>query len=637
MNVVVVTRDPVLVSFLERPLAPLGHQLVAAPNLDAIGAVTASPARPHAVLLPRRLPADALPAATAADARAAPGALPAAPDARLGAAVAFLRARLGRELAVIVVGPAEDDRAAARAAGADGFLPVPFADADVLAVLRAADRGQRRILLVDDSPLIHRHTVPILEEAGYQVTSAADGAEALALFAERTPDLVADLVITDVEMPVMDGYALCKAIKQRAPHVPVLICSTLGDAADLARGFDAGADDYLVKPAAPEELLTRVRVLFPMPGGRERILVVDDSPAQRHYVSDCLVRQGFDVRAVENGRVALEEARRLLPALVLSDYEMPEMNGFELVHALKRDPETRNIPVIMLTARDSKRDMAQMRAAGATAYLVKPFAQDKCIAMVERTLAERRLLSYKEAPRFYISDGARRSAEERVAAGDLGGVRAEEREAAVLFSDLKGFTAMSAGMQPRALIDLLNAYYDRMCPIITAAGGDIDKFIGDSIMAVFVRPYDAEAGAGASEHPGVRAVRAALAMQAALADFNAGRAQPLAMRIGVNTGPVVRGDLGSRFVRRDYTVVGDTVNRAQRYEGACPPGRVLISASTRAILGDLAEVEPLPGLTLKGVAEPVTAYVVRALRPAPPEPEAPESPGELASGEPAHA
>jgi adenylate cyclase len=628
MNVVVVTRDPVLVSFLERPLAPLGHQLVAAPRLDdldaALGAATAS-ARPQAVLLPRRLPAGALPAAAAAAATpAASGVRPATPDARLAAAVAFLRARLGSELSVIVVGPAESDRAAARAAGADGFLLVPFADADVLAVLRAANRDQRRILLVDDSPLIHRHTAPILEDAGYQVVSAADGAEALALFAERTPDLVVDLVITDVEMPVMDGYALCKAIKQRAPHVPVLICSTLGDAADLARGFDAGADDYLVKPAAPEELLTRVRALFPMPGRRERILVVDDSPAQRHYVSDCLVRQGFDVRAVENGRVALDEARRLVPALVLSDYEMPEMDGFELVHALKRDPETRNVPVIMLTARDSKRDMAQMRAAGATAYLVKPFSQDKCIAMVERTLAERRLLDYKEASRFYISDGARRSAEERAAAGDLGGVRAEEREAAVMFSDLLGFTAMSTGMPPRAVIDLLNAYYDRMCPIITAEGGDIDKFIGDSIMAVFDRPSGAGAGEQAGEqsieHPGVHAVRAALAMQAAMADFNAGHAQPLVMRIGVNTGPVVRGDLGSRYVRRDYTVVGDTVNRAQRYESSCPPGRVLISASTRAILGERAEVEPLPGLRLKGVAEPVTAYVVRSLSPEPREP-----------------
>ena len=127
--------------------------------------------------------------------------------------------------------------------------------------------------------------------------------------------------------------------------------------------------------------------------------MVDDSPAQRHYVADCLARQGFDVVTAENGKHRPRAgARAVRPALVVSDYEMPEMTGFELVHALKRDPDTRNIPVIMLTARESRRDVAQMRAAGASAYLVKPFAQDKCIATVERTLAERRLLAYKDAP-----------------------------------------------------------------------------------------------------------------------------------------------------------------------------------------------------------------------------------------------
>jgi class 3 adenylate cyclase len=145
-----------------------------------------------------------------------------------------------------------------------------------------------------------------------------------------------------------------------------------------------------------------------------------------------------------------------------------------------------------------------------------------------------------------------------------------------------------------------------MCPIVKEHGGDIDKFIGDAIMAIF----EEQRG---QPHPAERAVRAALAMQQAMPIFNGDRTIKLSMRIGVNTGPVVRGDLGSRVVRRDYTVIGDTVNQANRYEAKCPHGGVLVSKSTYAALGDRAKVREIHGLELKGVKEPVTAYVVEEL------------------------
>ncbi|MFO0548801.1 MAG: response regulator [Polyangiaceae bacterium] len=579
MNVVVVTESPLLFGFFKRPLEPLGHHVVAVKTASEVAA-RLSELTPSAIVLPRRLP-----------------------DASIDQAFAMLR---GTSASLVLLGVEARDRELARSVGADSFLLAPFTDAEVVDAVGVATSTQKVVLLVDDSPLIHRHTVPMLEEQGFSVVSARDGAEGLKVVESQR----VDLVITDVEMPIMDGYELCRAIKARSEsaHVPVLICSTLGEAADLERGFDAGADDYLVKPVVLEELSTRVHVLIAgsLPCSRERILVVDDSPAQRHFVADCLSRQGFEVVTAQDGAVALERARIVRPALVVSDYEMPVMSGFELVHALRRDPELRNIPVIMLTARDSKRDMAQLRAAGASAYLVKPFAQDKCVAIVERTLAERRLASYKEASSLYISDGARRAAEERAAAGALHSVRAEERTMSVLFSDLAGFTSMSERLAPRAVIELLNAYFDAMCPIVKDNGGDIDKFIGDAIMAVF----DEVRGA---PPPPERAVRAALAMQSAMAPFNEGREIKLRMRIGINTGPLVRGDLGSRFVRRDFTVIGDTVNRANRYESKCPIGGVLVSQSTRDALGELVEVEAAVGLELKGVSEPVTGYVVRSI------------------------
>ena len=351
MNVLLLACDPLLEEFLRRPLEPLGHTLHVVESAKEMREKLHD-LQPRAVLLPRRTP-----------------------DQPVEDLVAWVRREVDEfAIATIIVGLEPRDREVAREVRADGFLLVPFSDADALDVLGATTRAKKLILLADDSPMIHRHTVPILEDAGYEVVSAMDGAEGLRSAREFKPDLI----ITDIEMPKIDGYEMCQIIKEddELGHVPVLISSSLGEAQDLERGFDVGADDYLVKPVVPEELTTRVRQLFSgtMPASRERILVVDDSPAQRHYVADCLARQGFEISTAENGREGLEKARALMPALVISDYEMPEMTGFELVHALKRDPETRNLPVIMLTARDSKRDVAQLRAAGASSYLIKPFA-----------------------------------------------------------------------------------------------------------------------------------------------------------------------------------------------------------------------------------------------------------------------
>ena len=127
----------------------------------------------------------------------------------------------------------------------------------------------------------------------------------------------------------------------------------------------------------------------------EQVLVVDDSAAIRHLVADCLRRQGFRVETAVDGQNGLDKATATTPDLVLTDYDMPRMTGFQLVHALRRDTKTRDVPIVMLTARDTKRDQAQMRAAGLTSYLVKPFGTDKCIAIVERVLAEARLSRYK--------------------------------------------------------------------------------------------------------------------------------------------------------------------------------------------------------------------------------------------------
>ncbi len=279
------------------------------------------------------------------------------------------------------------------------------------------------------------------------------------------------------------------------------------------------------------------------------------------------------------------------------------------MHALRRDAKTRDVPIVMLTARDTKRDQAQMRAAGLTSYLVKPFGTDKCIAIVERVLAEARLSRYKEASRLYISEGAVKAAEEMSReAGTFGEVRAQEVDATLLFSDISGFTNMSSKMTPAQVVSILNESFDALCVVIKQQGGDIDKFIGDAIMAVFEDRPELD------EQHALRAARAAWGMQQALGRFNEGKDQRLTMRIGLNCGKIVRGDIGSRHVRRDYTCIGDVVNRAQRHEGKAPLGGVLMSVSVYERIKDYVEVEEMTGLTFKGIDEPQSAYVLKGFK-----------------------
>jgi adenylate cyclase len=191
----------------------------------------------------------------------------------------------------------------------------------------------------------------------------------------------------------------------------------------------------------------------------------------------------------------------------------------------------------------------------------------------------------------------------------LGGVR---QEASILFSDIRSYTTLTESQGAHEIVGMLNEYFSYMVDVIFEHQGLLDKFIGDAIMAVF----DEVKG---RERPAERAVRAALAMQEAMVPFNAEHTIKIGTRIGINTGPLVRGDLGSRFVRRDYTVIGDAVNRAQRHESTCPPGGILISESTwrqiAAMPGIELDVEVRPGLELKGLADPVTAYLVKGIHP----------------------
>jgi adenylate cyclase len=181
----------------------------------------------------------------------------------------------------------------------------------------------------------------------------------------------------------------------------------------------------------------------------------------------------------------------------------------------------------------------------------------------------------------------------------------------VLFSDVVGFTRMSESLEPEAVIDTMNAYFDRMVPCIKKERGSIDKFIGDAIMAFWGVPI----GQGNSAAEGCAS---ALAMQVALPGFNslaAAFGRPvLGHGIGLNTGPVVAGNVGSSSDTISYTLLGDTVNTASRIEHHAVAGQVLISQATWDALGaGNAFGLRMPPVHVRNKAEALTLLSLRGL------------------------
>jgi class 3 adenylate cyclase len=247
-------------------------------------------------------------------------------------------------------------------------------------------------------------------------------------------------------------------------------------------------------------------------------------------------------------------------------------------------------------------------------YVIPMFYGIFCILFTFLMLAVYNFVSEEQNKRWYEQTWGRymspkmiqqlRSNPEQL---NLGG---EEREITLLFSDIRGFTPLSENLSPRQVVQLLNEYFEAMSNIVHENGGMLDKYIGDALMVHFGSPHRAPDDA-------LRAVRAGLAMQRKVAELtreweDQGRA-PFQIRIGINTGTVIAGNIGSTS-RQEYTAIGDDVNIAQRLEANCPPGGVLISRSTYEQVRDQVEAKPLEPLHVKGRREPVQVYLVGGLR-----------------------
>jgi class 3 adenylate cyclase len=188
---------------------------------------------------------------------------------------------------------------------------------------------------------------------------------------------------------------------------------------------------------------------------------------------------------------------------------------------------------------------------------------------------------------------------------------AERRQLTVMFCDLVGSTALSTGMDPEDLRDVIASYQNRCSAAIRRYDGFVAKYMGDGILVYFGYPR-------AHEDEAERSVRAGLDIVAAMAELNAAIPRPLgvelAVRIGIATGPVIVGDQIGEGTASETAVVGETPNLAARLQAMAQPNQIVVSAATRAMLGDHFDIEDLEASELKGFAEPVPAWRVLSAR-----------------------
>jgi class 3 adenylate cyclase len=365
-----------------------------------------------------------------------------------------------------------------------------------------------------------------------------------------------------------------------------------------------------VKQADPFEIVTDLmRAVAPVNPTAEvaprnvgsRILVVDDMAANRDLLSRRLLREGHQVVTVNDGAGVFDSLIGESFDLILLDLMMPGMSGFEVLCRLKASSRTRHIPVIMISALNELDSTVRCIEAGAEDFIPKPFnpilLRARIGACLEKKWLRDREQRHLEDLRVeqlrsesLLLNVLPKSVVTRMRNGETP-IADHFESVTILFSDLVGFTALAIGLPPGELIEILSTVFSRFDRAVADHGLEKIKTIGDAYMVA----------GGLPEPMGEHAARVADLALEMLEIVDATRVAlgiDLNVRIGINTGPVIAGVIGThKFI---YDVWGDTVNTASRMESSGAPGQIHVSADTRLILGDGYSFEPRGPLDIKG-------------------------------------
>ena len=355
-------------------------------------------------------------------------------------------------------------------------------------------------------------------------------------------------------------------------------------------------------------------------------LVVDDSAVNRKVLSRHLGSLDIGAREAANGREALDLLRTDGSAIgvVLLDIEMPELDGYETLAAIKGDEGLRHIPVIMISAVEELASVVRCIEMGATDYLPKPFNPAILEARVRSSLAAKRLhdLEVESAARQaellrtierqkeelsrFLSPQVAALVSSPEGAQLLAGHR---RLATTVFCDLRGFTPFSEAAEPEEVLGVLREYHAVMGELIVEYGGTLEHFAGDGLMVFFNDPI-------LQEDHAERAVRMAVAMREAFRELSqrwSKLGHDLGFGIGIATGYATFGRIGFEG-RYDYGMIGTAVITASRLSSAAAGDQILLAPRTYAEVEELVDAESVGDIALKGFRRPIATVNVVALR-----------------------
>ena len=372
-------------------------------------------------------------------------------------------------------------------------------------------------------------------------------------------------------------------------------------------------DQHQNNPAStttPTELIDSIHLMH--------VLVVDDSRTLRMLLIRELNAIGIvKITEAVNGQDAMDKIHAQQFDLMLVDMEMPELDGLEVLKLVKADALLRYLPVIVISGADQFDKTVECIQVGAEDYLPKPFNPVLLRARVFSSLEKKRLrdidqgrivelqrekellnLEQMKTDKLMLNILPKPIAD-RLKRGESN-IAGNYPEVTVLFSDLVGFTKMSSQKSAGDLVKLLNDLFSRFDRRAESLGLEKIKTIGDAYMAVGGLPIPR------SDHADICA-EMALGMFDDLTEFNKQYDADLAMRIGLNTGPVVAGVIG--FTKFSYDLWGNTVNTASRMESTSISGRIQISTSTRDSLSSSFIIEERELMECKGLGLIMTYFL----------------------------